>query len=617
MRMDRLVSCGVLAAALFVSVAPPARAGGNVTYEDKQRGFRLRIGDKYEQVPPKLTADESFIVGDWYADSAKFDGGFQRPEFKVFWFATPKASTITPGSKDPPPGADATKPESPEDMMKKFREERRSHSVDEAIDDYFSRVGPYFGGSVPTAADLWKSAKKTGTKTPGVDALWTEINDPDDKKGGKKKHHGPDQGGPPDAYALVAKLTLDRPGESIEVGFMGYCGYDFVKDGKKNFLDIVKSFEDLAKIATDSRNLGAQSELDENDPEKFRAIIKKSKLIKGWTCYDTPHYVVLYPDKDVDPNLAKMIGTQIEALRTQVYEVMFPPDRPIKAISVIRCCADAKQYFAYGGPGGSAGYWASGEKELVFYEMDRSKGGDSLRVLYHEGFHQYIYYSVGDFAPHSWFNEGDGDYFFGFNYSNGKWTRGVNSWRRDESARAKREHKFPPLWDWLHWSQHEYYGGNKAGVPIGDNYALGWDFVYFMRTTKKKEYQGVLDKYFNVLKGLVTKGRKAREDAMKPPPTPPVKPGDGAPPAGGDGQPPAGGDGQPPSGGDGKPPAGGDGQPPAGGDGQPPVPATPPVPPPDFSEMFDSQKWLDQALEEAFKGIDLKQLEKDWLDFKP
>ena len=585
MRMARLVSCGVLAAALFVTAAPPARAGGNVTYEDKQRGFRIRIGEKYEQVPPKLTADESYVVGNWYADAAKFDSGSQRPEFRVYWFATPKAAAITPGSKDSPPEGTPEKPETPDDMLRRMREESRSKSVDEVFDDFFGRVSQFFGGSVPVSADIWKTAKKVGTKTRGVDALWAEINDPDDKKSGKKeKRH---ERGYFEAYALVAKLTLDRPGETIEVGFMGYCGYDFVKDGKKSFLDIVKSFEDLAKIATDSRNLGAQDELDENDPEKFRAIIKKSKLIKGWTCYDTPHYVVLYPDKDVDPGLAKMIGTQIEALRTQVYEVMFPPDRPIKAISVIRCCKDADQYFAYGGPGGSAGYWASGEKELVFYEMDRSKGGDSLRVLYHEGFHQYIFYSVGDFAPHSWFNEGNGDYFFGFNFGNGKWTRGGNSWRKDLAAKCKREHKFPPLWDWLHWSQGEYYGNNKAGVDIGDNYALGWDFVYFMRTTKKKEYQGVLDKYFNTLKGLVTKGRKAREDAMKPP-EPPAKPADG-----------------------------GDGQPPAGGDDQPPKPETPPAPPPDFSEMYNPQKWLDQALEEAFKGVDLKQLEKDWLDFKP
>ena len=38
---------------------------------------------------------------------------------------------------------------------------------------------------------------------------------------------------------------------------------------------------------------------------------------------------------------------------------------------------------------------------------------DTLAVLYHEAFHQFIFYSVGEVAPHSWFNEGHGDYFSG------------------------------------------------------------------------------------------------------------------------------------------------------------------------------------------------------------
>src|SRR5262249_7533994 len=153
------------------------------------------------------------------------------------------------------------------------------------------------------------------------------------------------------------------------------------------------------------------------------------------------------------------------------------------------------------------------------------------RVLYHEGFHQYIYYSVGDFDPHSWFNEGDGDYFFGFNFEGGKWTRGINTWRKDGAAKNKREwadqlkdpdkyehakRKFPAFWEWLHWNQAEYYGSNKNGITIGDNYEMGWDFIYFLRTTKKKEYQGILQRYFDTLKGCVTAARKVETPSGKP-----------------------------------------------------------------------------------------------------
>ena len=35
-------------------------------------------------------------------------------------------------------------------------------------------------------------------------------------------------------------------------------------------------------------------------------------------------------------------------------------------------------------------------------------------MLYHEAFHQFIHYSAGELPPHSWYNEGHGDYFGSF-----------------------------------------------------------------------------------------------------------------------------------------------------------------------------------------------------------
>ena len=53
----------------------------------------------------------------------------------------------------------------------------------------------------------------------------------------------------------------------------------------------------------------------------------------------------------------------------------------------------------------------------------------TLAVLYHEAFHQYIYYSVGKVAPHSWFNEGHGDYYAGARYADKKFTIRPFAWR--------------------------------------------------------------------------------------------------------------------------------------------------------------------------------------------
>jgi hypothetical protein len=588
MRVLRPVHLTAAALAIVAVVAGgSALAAGKKSHEDKQRGFRVQIGDKFELVPPKLTAEGAHVVGNWYCDAAKFDGG-QRPEFKIWWFATPKAPTVTPGANDKP---EAQTPATPEEILRQARGEAVPTSADEAFDDFFKYRGNYFDNP-PSGADFWKAAKKAATKAK-VEAQYVEVNDPDTKKSGKKKKDKQSaEERYYEAYALAAKLTLDRPGETVEVGFLGYCGMDFVKDGKKSFLDIVRSFEDLAKIATDSRNVEAHKELDPDDPEAFRAQIKKTKLIKGWACYDTPHYVVLYPDKEVDPGLAKTIATQIESLRAQVYEAMYPPEKPIKAISVIRCCKDSTQYIQYSGLPGSAGYWYPPGMELVFYE-DKGAKTDSLRVLYHEGFHQYIHYALGAADPHTWFNEGNAEYFFGYDYVNGKWQRGSATWRRDEARKAKREKKFPTLLDWLNFSHRDYMGGNKLGLQAGENYALGWDFVAFLRTTKKKEYQGILDKYFVTLRGLVSKARDAREELERR-----IK-GSADPSNGGDGTDEPADPAEP-----GEPP-----EPPA------PKPAEPVKPQaPSLEEVVGPQQWLSKAFEEAFKGIDMKQLEKDWLN---
>jgi hypothetical protein len=560
----RLITSLVALAAVcgaFAS-APDAAAGGHRTYEDKQRGYRVSLDDKFVQVPPKLTRGNAYVVGDWYPDAAKYDGGI-KPMFRILWFPTAAASPVTPAASDKSPDAPQQAPEADDDD---FGPGGRPQSTDEASDRILQFRSDLFGTFQPTAERFSnaKLVKKTSTRCK-AQAEYVEVNS------GKFKHDSPIK-----AYAFVARLKLTRPDETIEVGFVGCCGVENSKKLSETFLDVVQSFEDL-KTYTDSRNLGAEAELDENDPEKFREIIKKTKLIPGWVAYDTPHYLVVYPQKDVDPGLAKKLGDQIEAIRSQVYEVLFPPDKQVKAISVVRCCKDRDQYFAYGGPPGSAGYWASGEKELVFYEDDDKK--NSLRVLYHEAFHQYIYYSVGDMAPHSWFNEGHGDYFAGFNYVGGKFVRDKFSWRADSKTIKKRDN-LPPLWDWLHWSQGQYYGGNKGNLSIGDNYCLGWDFVYFLRTTKKKEYQGILDRYFQTLKGYVTRARNSREH-------PAVPVGDGSSGSGA--------------------PAG------EGGAAQQP-PAEPPKPAEIDPTLYNPQAWLDKALEAAFKGVDMKQLEKDWKD---
>jgi hypothetical protein len=159
-------------------------------------------------------------------------------------------------------------------------------------------------------------------------------------------------------------------------------------------------------------------------------------------------------------------------------------------------CKNEAEYFSYGGPQGSAGYWSSNAKELVIYDDSAQGGkGNTWITLNHEAFHQYIYYFYGNIAPHSWYNEGTGDFYSGYMYKNGRFALKENPWRKDLIKEAIRDEKFVPLKEIFRYKQSDYYAGDKVGIC----YAEGWSIIYFLRTGKKNNARGWDPKWDNIL----------------------------------------------------------------------------------------------------------------------
>ncbi|MFT7486126.1 MAG: hypothetical protein ACI9F9_001979, partial [Candidatus Paceibacteria bacterium] len=157
------------------------------------------------------------------------------------------------------------------------------------------------------------------------------------------------------------------------------------------------------------------------DPE-YRIRVRTS-LDGKWDAEDTENYIIIFNTRD-QPLVSRVVR-DLESIRKQ-YMLLFPPVEEIKAVSTVRICADREEYKKYGGPKGSAGYWYYVTEELVLFDGTKREKGkptdklDTFIVLYHEAFHQFIHYSVGQLAPHSWFNEGYGDYFSGAQIKGGK-----------------------------------------------------------------------------------------------------------------------------------------------------------------------------------------------------
>ena len=144
----------------------------------------------------------------------------------------------------------------------------------------------------------------------------------------------------------------------------------------------------------------------------------------------------------------------------------------------------------------SAGYWNYRDEELVLYD-DKGGAAAHMGVLNHEAFHQYIFYFYGNLAPHSWYNEGTGDFFWvplkaGASPQALRLARPDHP-RRDQVGRLRADAGVPPL--------------HPAGVLRRGRQELRPRLVliYFLRTGKKNakgwnsDWDSILDDYLNAL----------------------------------------------------------------------------------------------------------------------
>jgi hypothetical protein len=547
-------------AVLVLLAAAPALAGtaavSERAYEDKTIGFSIHPLVGWEPKAKKNPDDPLARndAGGWYSK----DRDWPKAECTVLRFGN------FFGEEDRGVATSAAKPEKPLDPEKP--------GDPEAPEGEKKPEGPapprtakeMFGAGFKSFEE-WLGWNKKFMKQRGIDIDLTPTKAKFEEDEGFL-WEGRIVAGP--ARVLLYGASVRRAGFEVAVIYEAPEGKDFVRDLKGAFKSSAKSLrilkpKDMAKAreALEKKLKGATGE------EAFaeRAI---ANLPKGWKHSRTANYVVLY-DQSVDftnPGLIARIGNQLEKIRAQVYEPLFPAARPITATSIVKVLQDPKAYAAYGAPDGSAGYWSWPSRELVFFCVPGSqKGVDiTLDVLNHEAFHQYIFYAVGQVSPHSWFNEGHGDYFAGFNLDvqAGKFRAGKFHWRQEIIREAIERKTYVPLEKFLKFSQPEYYrrGGDRAkGENVGQNYAQGWSLVWFLRTTKDPRYAPILGRYFDTIKAAVGKWRE-EEDAA------------------------------------------------AAKEGRAPAEITPPLVDAAASEA---------ALKAAFEGVDVPQLERDWIESKP
>lgn len=484
----RLLPKILLAVALLACGAPLTRAqGGYTTEKHPELGLTFQRARDYEQIPTQ--PDEPYVVLH-YAEKIpkekdpKARPKAVRPELWVVWIDhLPEAKAV----QDPKAGGtDGKRATGTGDSEP---EERPIRSIEQYVDRAFGKAL----GMTPGA----EGKPRSGFALREYDLVARKGNNANQRVGG---------------------LVLAFSNPSRTVAFVGIADTSELDDHKK-----------IWRTMTDKIELAEPEELSTAKLEQMYARSKwndvpyrisvRQKLVRGWKAEDLEHYIVVYATTD-QPMMRKVFR-DIELIRKE-YEKLFPSEKPVTAVSTVRVCKSREEYLTYGGMPGSAGYWNSETEELVLYDAEKvtkdkkTSDADTFIVLYHEAFHQYIHYSAGELPPHSWFNEGHGDYFSGANLKDGKLRGiGVNPWRIEAIQYYIQQNVFVPWSEIIRYEQRDYYKPDKIGIC----YAQGWAMIYFLRTSKevaaKPEWAKILPTYFDTLKKTYGESLAALEASGK------------------------------------------------------------------------------------------------------
>jgi tetratricopeptide (TPR) repeat protein len=233
-------------------------------------------------------------------------------------------------------------------------------------------------------------------------------------------------------------------------------------------------------------------ELEPDDPfaKRIKEIVDKELTGPDWEhtySHATKHYEVI---SNASEETARKIAETAEEAYS-IYDMLFRSKESADIKFKIEVHGKPADYHAEGYPKQSAGMYNSTLKKLALYEHPDWE--NTLSVIYHEGFHQYLDLYLKN-APY-WFNEGHAD-FFGFCRKQGsRLVPRPHPWRLDTIQRALKTNQEQPLDEFMQFRRRQFYGPR-----IGINYAQSWSLTYFLWNYRGGVYRKLLSSYYKALR---------------------------------------------------------------------------------------------------------------------
>jgi hypothetical protein len=238
-----------------------------------------------------------------------------------------------------------------------------------------------------------------------------------------------------------------------------------------------------------------------------KQVTDSIKNLKDWWFVETEDYIILSDLKTSHHVMVQDLQANIGFLHT-AFEKIIPPRTNITAISVIRVFGTPEEYETYVPPdySRSIGIWMPDRKELVIKPIDWGGSAEQrdrvFETTYHEAFHQYLFYALGQLHASPWFNEGFACVFGGANVKDNKLKILENGMLVKNVGELLNNMNIESV---IGLSYDDFYARNdKSGRAGNAHYALAWALVYYLSkgiaVEPQSPYAGILDRYVDALR---------------------------------------------------------------------------------------------------------------------
>ncbi len=238
---------------------------------------------------------------------------------------------------------------------------------------------------------------------------------------------------------------------------------------------------------TQNSRLQNRDAKNSNGSDKFKAskakVIGDIKNLPNWYYVETKNYIICSNMPSRYRGLIKKVQVNIEFFR-KAYEKLVPPWQPIDDVSVVKIFATREDYLNYVGEKykWSGGLWSPSKQELLIsppgYDGKKRDAIERmLDVVYHEAFHQYLYYATGKVGNAVWFNEGHAEFIEDAEIKGGKFLKVEENERKANLVRSFIKQKQASIARLIALNHEQFY--SESGRDL--NYNMGWALTYFLR----------------------------------------------------------------------------------------------------------------------------------------